>query len=82
MRCGSRFHMTIITIASVGYTEVHELGDTGKVFTIVIQPEDTVIAVGKEDNLDQLEKALSPLNGGCKNLRGQGFEDLKISLRP
>ena len=53
-------YMTIITIATVGYAEVHELGDAGKVFTIVIQPGDTVIAVGEVDNLDQLEKELNP----------------------
>jgi len=29
-------YMTIITIATVGYTEVHELGDAGKVFTIIL----------------------------------------------
>ena len=28
--------MTIMTIATVGYTEVHELGDAGKVFTIIL----------------------------------------------
>jgi voltage-gated potassium channel len=30
------FYMTIITIASVGYKEVHELSDYGRVFTILL----------------------------------------------
>jgi voltage-gated potassium channel len=29
-------YMTIITIATVGYTEVHALGDAGKAFTIIL----------------------------------------------
>ena len=35
-------YMTIITIATVGYAEVHELGDAGKVFTIILRGDHDV----------------------------------------
>ena len=30
------FYMTIITIATVGYGEVHQISDTGRIFTVIL----------------------------------------------
>jgi voltage-gated potassium channel len=30
------FYMSVITLTTVGYSEVHELGNTGKIFTVVL----------------------------------------------
>lgn len=30
------FYMTIITLAAIGYAEVHPLSDTGRIFTVIL----------------------------------------------
>ncbi len=36
-------YMTVITVATVGFTEIHELSDTGRIFTIVLIVSGVVI---------------------------------------
>ena len=58
-------YMTALTVTTVGFMEIHEPSDAGKMlfnphFETLIEPLDTVIVMGKTPDLKKFANAVNP----------------------